>query len=323
MKKKNESSKAQKTVMIFVTLLILVAALTVSELIRLRPSYVSETPYATGTPGNEYLVTDNGGADIPSPYETPAATEAPAEKNDGVLSILLIGNDSQRAESGAADALVAASYNKTDSALRLVILPRELYVQIPGHGDDILGKAYELGGMELLRETVRQNFGIELDGCLVAEYEGLGAVIDALGGIDIDLSEEEAALMGLDEGTNHLSGEQALLYTGIESGEAGEPGRTERQRSVMLQITSHIGGLNSGGILKLAYAALPYISTDMNKTAVFAYALTVYNNGVKTIEKHSLPDEGGYEGEHVNGMSVIMTDMEENRRLISEWLYGG
>jgi len=320
MKKNSENSKAQRIVFITVAVLILVAALTVRELIRLRPSYVGQSP-APGMP-SEYIVTDKGGTwESPAPA-TPAVTDAPAAGDDGVLSILLVGNDSQRGLEGAADSLAAASYEKTGGALKLILLTRDLYVQIPGHSWDTLGRAYELGGIELLGETVRQNFGIELDGCMVAQYEGLASVIDALGGIDIDLSSEEAGLIGLEEGPNHLSGEQALEYMAIESAD-GESGREERQRSVMLRVMSGVGNLNSAGILKLAYAALPYISTDLNRTEIFAYALSIYNGGVKSIEKYSIPVENDYEGEYVDGMSVIRTDMEENRRLISSWLYGG
>lgn len=319
MKKNTDDSKARKIVYITVAVLILVAALTVRELIRLRPTYVAPTS-APATPSG-YAVTDRGGTwESPAPA-TPAVTDAPAARDDGVLSILLVGNDNLRGPEGAADTLAAASYEKTGGALKLILLTRDLYVQIPGHSWDTLGRAYELGGIQLLSETVGQNFGIELDGCLVARYEGLDAVIDALGGIDIDLSSEEAGLLGLEEGPCHLNGEQALGYFAIDAD--GEAGRAERQRSVMLRVMNGIENLNSAGVLKLAYAALPYISTDLNRTEVLAYALSIYNSGVTSIEKYSIPAEDDYEGEYVDGMSVIRTDMDENRRLISSWLYGG
>lgn len=322
---KNKDSRLQMIAVIIAAVLIIGVALTVRELVRLHPSYVRETP-AVETTGN--LVTDEAGTTetpfMPSPGVTdaPIVTDTPAAGDDGILSLLLVCNDSQEGSEGLLDTLVAAGYEKTDGVLKLILLTRELYVQIPEHGWDTLGRAYQLGGIELLSETVRQNFGIELEGCLVAEYVGLEAVINALGGIEIDLSGEEAAVLGLEEGINRLSGRQALDYLAMEDS-FDESGSAERRRSFILRLMSDVGSLSSSGILKLAYAALPYISTDMNRAEVFVHALGIYNGGVKSIEKYSIPAEDGYEGEDINGISVIRTDMEENRRLISTWIYGG
>lgn len=317
--------KIQRIVFILVAVLIIGVGITLRELIRLRPSYVGETP-AVGTPG--HMVTGKGGgAETPFPKgpvvtDAPVVTDTPAAGDDGVLSLLLVCNDSRRGSEGLLDTLVAAGYEKTDGVLKLILLTRELYVQIPGQGWDTLGRAFQLGGIELLSETVRQNFGIELEGCLLAQYEGLEAVINALGGIDIDLSGEEAAVLGLEEGIKRLSGRQALDYLAVEDS-FDESGSAERRQSFILRLMNDVGNLSSSGMLKLAYAALPYISTDMNRTEVFLHALGIYNSGVNSIEKYSIPAEGKYEGEDIDGISVIRIDMEENRRLIGTWLYGG
>ena len=313
--------KVRNLIFIFTLVIIIVASLTVSELVRLRASYVRGNPIATAEATAKVEVSEPPAMPEPEATYEPAVTEAPAPKDDEALSVLLIGNDGRRGAEGALDTLAAARYEKTDGALKLIVLSRELYVNIPGQGWGSLGRAYELGGMELLGETVRYNFGIELDGCLAADYEGLGAIVDALGGIEIELSADEAAPLGLEEGLSRLDGEQALSYLLAEGLEIEV--MEERQLAVVLSVIDAMRELNAFDMLKLAYAVLPFIATDMNKLEVFSRAVGVYNSGVSSIEKYSIPAVGDSEGKEADGISVIYTDMEENRRLIGEWLYGG
>ena len=286
--------KVRNLIFIFTLVIIIVASLTVSELVRLRASYVRGNPIATAEATAKVEVSEPPAMPEPEATYEPAVTEAPAPKDDEALSVLLIGNDGRRGAEGALDTLAAARYEKTDGALKLIVLSRELYVNIPGQGWGSLGRAYELGGMELLGETVRYNFGIELDGCLAADYEGLGAIVDALGGIEIELSADEAAPLGLEEGLSRLDGEQALSYLLAEGLEIEV--MEERQLAVVLSVIDAMRELNAFECCCLRCA--PLYSHRHEQAGGFP-CRRVYNSGVSSIEKYSTA-VGDYEGKEGN-----------------------
>jgi len=316
--------KLKNIALIFTLVLLLVTSLTVMELVRRRAYYVRETPPKVSVPVPELTFMPEI-TELPAPAESPEATikpeatEAPVAREDAALNLLIVGSDGMKGAEGALDTLAAARYDKEGGRLKLILLSPRLYVDIPGHGWGTLLRAYELGGMKLLGRTLGENFGIELDGCLVADYRGLGAVVDALGGIDVELTVDEAARLGLSEGINRLNGEQALAYMAFD--EDGEGGK--RRLSLILSVAEAAGSLDGLGLLKLAYAALPFVSTDMSRTEILACALGVYRGGIRSLELYSLPFEDKIEGEEVDGIPVIRIDIEENRRLLGEWLYGG
>ena len=113
-----------------------------------------------------------------------------------VINILLIGQDRREGESRArSDTMILVSVNTERKSISLVSLMRDLYVQIPGYSDNRINAAYQWGGMELLDETVLENFGVEVDGNVEADFEQFETIIDILGGVDVEMSKGEAEYM--------------------------------------------------------------------------------------------------------------------------------
>ncbi len=96
-----------------------------------------------------------------------------AVNNDGLVNILLIGQDRREVKSRQrSDAMILCRFNPETNKLSMISFLRDLYVQIPGYEDNRLNAAYAYGGFELLKETLALNFGITVDGCLESDFEG-------------------------------------------------------------------------------------------------------------------------------------------------------
>lgn len=153
--------------------------------------------------------------------------------NDSLINILLIGQDKREGEERQrSDAMILCSFNPETSKLSMMSFLRDLYVQIPGYEDNRLNAAYAYGGFELLKETLELNFGISVDGCLESDFSGFEKIIDTIGGVEIELTKEEAEIVGVNEGVCTLNGNQALTYARIRKIDSDFQ-RTERQRKIM------------------------------------------------------------------------------------------
>ena len=98
----------------------------------------------------------------------PAARAAEAETVD----ILLIGLDGREGISGnRSDTVILCSFNPGTRTLSMVSFLRDLYLPIPGRGSDRLNAAYAYGGSKLLRQTLEQNFGLDIDGYVEVDFE--------------------------------------------------------------------------------------------------------------------------------------------------------
>ena len=148
--------------------------------------------YQTENEG-EYLV-------LPEDYELPP------EGKTGIYNLLLLGIDNPTSQlTGRSDTMLLASFNARRGTLRLVSFMRDTYVAIPRHGHNKLNAAYSYGGADLLKETLWQSFGLHVDGYVAVNYSLMAELVDALGGIRMDVSRDEMKkLNGILEYYNYL-----------------------------------------------------------------------------------------------------------------------
>lgn len=159
----------------------------------------------------------------------------------GVLNILLVGQDRREGESQArSDSMILCTFNKHTKQLTMTSFLRDLYVPIPGHHNNRINAAYSEGGAALLDRTLRENFDLHIDGNIEVDFSQFSQIIDLLGGVQLELREDEAAEInketgsGLSAGVQVLNGEQALTYARIRKLDAdGDFSRTSRQRKLM------------------------------------------------------------------------------------------
>lgn len=243
-----------------------------------------------------------------------------------IANILLIGQDRREGEGRQrSDSIILFTINKKTSELSLTSFMRDLYVQIPGYSDNRINAAYAFGGMSLLDEALEQNFGIQVDGNIEVDFSGFVSCIDALGGIDIELNQEEADYLkdtALTAGMNHLDGTQALAYSRIRYVGNSDYERTERQRRVLTAAFEKMKQSDPATIIQTVSAVFPYLSTDMNMGEILGYALTVFNLGPQTLNSYRIPVDGGYQPAVIRRMMVLVPDLGRNQSYLREVLYG-
>ena len=157
------------------------------------------TPTATNTATNTPLPT----LVIEGTYVTPIFTpisqieiSAPLMENDpDIVNILLLGSDTTTSALGQTDVIIIVSINKKAETVAMWHLPRDLLVYIPGNTIDRINRAFPIGaqngwpggGPGLMKDTIRYNFGIEIDFYARVSFSDFQEIITQLGGLTISV----------------------------------------------------------------------------------------------------------------------------------------
>ena len=248
----------------------------------------------------------------------------------GIVNILLIGQDRREGEETArSDSMILCTYHrKTGNVTMTSSFLRDLYVPIPGHHNNRINAAYSEGGAALLDRTLRENFDLHIDGNVEVDFSQFSQIIDLLGGVQLELREDEAAEInketgsGLSAGVQVLNGEQALTYARIRKLDAdGDFSRTSRQRKLMNALLGSYRIIKSKDLLPLIDELLPLISTDMNYGRLVLLAMEILPKlSDAQITSQRIPADGTFTDEKIDGMAVLSADLEANRQLLRETL---
>ena len=248
--------------------------------------------------------------------------------NGKIVNILLIGQDAVKDSGSRSDSMILCTFNKKDKTITFTSFLRDLYVKIPGYKSNRINAAYRFGGTELLNETLQKNFGIEIDGNIQVDFSCFEKIIDKLGGVTIELTAEEADFINtnlkednLTEGTHVLTGAQALMYARDRYDRDGDFSRTNRQRKLLNELLKTYKNKKLPEMLELIQEILPMISTDISKTDLTAYAVSL-GPMLSSAEIHTqaIPVEGGYYDARIDGMAVLVPDLEKNTQFLEDTL---
>ena len=170
----------------------------------------------------------------------------------GITNVLLIGVDARDLDEPCrSDSMIIATLDNNNKKVKLTSLFRDTLVNIPGHGEAKLNAAMAYGGVELLIETIKNTYGINLDKYIIINFWGFEAIIDQIGGLEFNVEDymlnELNKYIGESTGGNDcpvteageqlLNGKQALSYARIRKGVGDEFARTDRQREVLVKVT--------------------------------------------------------------------------------------
>ena len=275
-------------------------------------------------------------------YESAGDFDKEALTADGVTNILLIGNDSRlNGEDGRSDAMILVSISKTSGKILMTSILRDVYVEIPGYGSNRLNAAYAFGGPELLMETIQHNFDIPVSRYILVNFEAFAGVVDAVGGVDIELTVEEIGwvnaylneyneLTGHEFGYNyltqtepgviHLNGPQALAYS--RNRYVGTDfGRTERQRKVMEEIIKKLPRAVITNMDGLMEGLCPNLTTNLTMNECYGLVLRLPFMLKYERVSGSIPLEGTWWDQNIDGMAVLGIDFEANKNYLHENLY--
>lgn len=178
----------------------------------------------------------------------PAAPTPEQPTAEDPVTFLLLGSDTRAtadegiAEGGRADAIMIARFSGDRAHAQLISIPRDSWVDIPGHGKSKINAAYAFGGPTLLIQTVEQLTGVRIDHYVAIDFQGIIQVTDDLGGVDVVVAEEASnGPYTWPAGVNHLDGEQARWYLAQRYGlEGGDFDRVRRQQQFLEAMFSQL-----------------------------------------------------------------------------------
>lgn len=262
------------------------------------------------------------------------------------LNILLLGTDERAVgdntedfdtdlqEGARADACMLVSLNLRDHTIRVVSLERALGVQIDGYGEDWLTNAFAYGGADLSLKTVRENFQVDVRRYVRVNVSSASQIIDAIGGVDVELTQTEAdALNGkiptncttrhtVTAGVNHLDGFDAVAFCRLRHIDS-DLHRVQRQRTVLQAAINQAKTLSLKEFDGLLNVMLPLIQTNFTKAEITALLPKVPAFLGVQFKQMTLPLKGMYGSKYNSeGRSMMMPDEEEMLRVLNAFLYG-
>ena len=278
-------------------------------------------------------------------------TDGELLQDSKVLNIMLFGEDNSKGnDHGRSDTMIMISIDNRHKKLKMTSFQRDTYVYIPNYGYNKLNASYTYGGAPLAIQTIEANFGIKVDRYAVVDFNSFIDIIDTLGGIDIELTQDEIdyinyqmyknhqtnnpSLITDAPGIVHLTGQQALWYSrnrGLSIGEDGNTigiagddwDRTSRQRKLLETLFNDMKSADLGQIITIVGKVGPLVTTNLKKdeiTALVSHSLTYLKYEVL---QYNIPIEGlwRYNDDTPAGSVIEITDLEKQRIDFAKFVY--
>ena len=249
-----------------------------------------------------------------------------------MINIMLIGQDRRPGEDRArSDSMILVTLNKEKNTIQLTSFMRDLYVQIPGYMDTRLNAAYRYGGTDLMNETFKVNFGLEIDGNVMVDFDEFTEIIEIVGGVTLEISSAEAKYMNdrsdsngsFKAGVNYFNANDALIFTRMRYAAGGDYGRTDRQRRVIMAIAESLRDADLVTIFNLIDQVLPHIVTNLTDAQILEYATTglgILGNGGQ-MQTFRIPQDDAHYNANIRGMAVLVPNLEMCREDLKEFIY--
>ena len=267
-------------------------------------------------------------------------SEKARERGTGYLNVALFGVDSRENELGEgtrSDTIMIASLNRETLEVKISSVYRDTLLQ---QSDNTLNKAnaaYSFGGPEAAVAMLNKNLDMDIEHYVTVNFNALIDVIDAVGGVEIDVTEEELPYVngyaveiikstgkdsgGVNEpGLQTLNGVQATAYARIRYTAGDDFKRAERQRDVLTKVIEKLQGASLSQINKIIDKVFPEVSTNFTLTEILDYALDAFD--YKLVETTGFPFDKSTDTLNNIGSVVIPVTLESNVQQLHEFFFG-
>ncbi|MBO8126168.1 MAG: LCP family protein [Firmicutes bacterium] len=256
-------------------------------------------------------------------------------KAEPPVTILALGTDKREHDLGRADTLMVINLDPKYQTVRVISLPRDTRVKIPGYeGYHRINTAYGFGGPELVEETVEELLGLEIDYYVSTDFAGFAEIIDAVGGVVIDVEKPmhyddnaQDLHIHLEPGRQRLSGKDALAYVRFRGDGLGDislvdpvnnvyEGRIQRQQKFLKAVAAQV--LDPKNIWRapaLIKRLSDVLETNMPLTTIMRYAVISQSIPMSNIITMVLPGQA----ETINGASYWVPDRAQLVRIVSSF----
>ncbi|MDD7446658.1 MAG: LCP family protein [Clostridiales bacterium] len=282
---------------------------------------------------------------------TVAADDLAINENlpDEWVNVLLMATDSRdiAKNNGRTDVMIVASVNPSTGEIKLSSFARDMYLTLPnGAGGNRINAAYSFGGPLLALKTVNETFELNCQYYAVVNFKSMAAIVDALGGVDIELqgleyyyinynvavsedyegfakSKARRVLTAADDGVSvHLDGLQAVSYARIRHLD-NDLQRGSRQR-ILLQalLNKMMENITPSTLMSLAVTLVPNTSTNLDVPTILKLGTQFLAAGDFSLSEFSLPVENSWKYERIKDSDVITIDVAKNAKALHEYIYG-
>ncbi|WP_339262948.1 LCP family protein [Lysinibacillus sp. FSL K6-3209] len=248
------------------------------------------------------------------------------EVKDDIENYLLLGIDTRGEEKSRTDTMMILSWNKKTNDVKLVSFMRDIYADIPGYQSYKLNTAYYLGGVQLLKDTLSNMFGLPIHHYALVDFKNFESLVDILApnGVEMDVEKDMSEKIGvtLTKGTHNLNGQELLGYARFRHDAEGDFGRVARQQKVIEALKNEIlAPQNLLNLPKFIGAAQGYVTTDYSSAGEIQQVLKMVSKGKVSIEKATIPIEGSYDFQNFSHAgSAIVIDEKANKAFLSKFL---
>jgi polyisoprenyl-teichoic acid--peptidoglycan teichoic acid transferase len=276
------------------------------------------------------------------PDEAPEPIPTAVPEPGGAMNILLVGTDARPGEEvSRTDTIVLAHFDPHTSRVSLLSFPRDLLVNVPGHGKNKINAAYPIGerqigpgyGPALLKETVGELVGLPIDHFVLINFDGFKTLIDKIDGIYVDVPKalDDAAYptddyrtikIHFDAGRQLLDGDRALIYARTRHADS-DFGRNQRQQQVLLAIFDRVReqGLLSQltNIDQYTESMSDYIRTDLSRSEMLSLVRMGSQLTTESIQRYAIDSTMVIE-RHQPAYVLVLNDKKGLKQMVSQML---
>ncbi len=254
-----------------------------------------------------------------------------------VINVLLSGLDSKDAleNGGRSDTNIIISINKKTEKINMISLFRDSWCYMNLSGKDSYGKlnsSYYYGGATALIDTIEKNFKIDIDYYVAVDFSSFVDIINALGGIDVEVQEYEANYMNrtnpefnIVAGSSvHLTGKEALVFARIRKSDSdSDVSRTRRQRQVIASFIESAKGASISQLNDVLNTLFKYVKTDLTQSQILSYATQALAKGWLNYEivSFSLSDPEIFRTGYVGSAAVVFMDFPLAAQMVQQAIY--
>ncbi|WP_203332875.1 LCP family protein [Planococcus beigongshangi] len=266
------------------------------------------------------------GKNLAEETDLPAMNFSGDDDNGNYENILVLGVDSRGEAQSRTDTMMLVAHNKETNDVKVVSFMRDIYAQIPGYQSYKLNTAFYLGEADLLADTLRSMFGVEIHHYAMLDFTSFEKLVDigAPDGVEIDVEKDMSEKIGvtLTQGRQKLDGQELLGYARFRADSEGDFGRVSRQQQVMAALKEEMISLSAiPKFPKLAGAAQGYVQTDMPVLDQMKLAVDMAIGGSSDIERLTIPVDNSYRNaSYSHAGSVLEIDLDQNRQALGEFL---
>lgn len=252
--------------------------------------------------------------------------------DDGLLTakdkttVMIMGVDERDGDVGRSDTLMIAAVDPKQKQASLLSVPRDTRVKIKGHGFDKVNAAYAYGHEKLTQDTVENLLGVNIEHYVIINTKSFAKIIDALGGIDIDVpkrmhyedpyDDDGGLLIDFQPGMQHMDGAKAITYVRYRD-EEGDLGRIRRQQDF---IKACIDKMVSPAVIpklpSIIREVMGSIKTDLSFRQLLELAGTLKESKSNGLKTDMVPGRPLY----IDGVSYWIPDLTKIRTTVAETL---